>query len=41
MWPIEPQHGMPGVIVDGMDVVAVYEADELLSLGLETAKAHQ
>ena len=34
-------YGMPGVIVDGMDVVAVYEAARLLSLGLETAKAHQ
>ena len=32
---------MPGVIVDGMDVVAVYEAARVAVTRARTAKAHQ
>ena len=34
-------YGMPGVIVDGMDVVAVYEAARVAVARAQTAKAHQ
>ena len=41
MWLIEPPYGMPGVIVDGMDVVAVYEATRIAVAKNKTAKAHR